>query len=236
MFEKIAELLSKKSLLDISMAECKEMLEIDLQMFTEAQETLRKGPDKEAKLDIYNYDKKVNKLERSVRKKILTHLAVGSKLDLNRALILTSIVIDLERIGDYTKNMYELAIIKNGQLNPSKWSEKLDQIEADIVKSFSTLIGLFSTLNPDKVIAEEVIEQLLHYTKIFDDNIAEIIRGEVSDLSPSDAAVLVLYMRYLKRISAHLRNVATGIVNPMHRIGFKVKKKHREQAQTDQAE
>ena len=30
-----------------------------------------------------------------------------------------------------------------------------------------------------------------------------------------------LYIRYLKRISAHLMNIASSVVNPFERIGFK---------------
>jgi hypothetical protein len=30
-------------------------------------------------------------------------------------------------------------------------------------------------------------------------------------------------MRYLKRVSAHLKNVASSVVNPYHRIGFREK-------------
>jgi hypothetical protein len=34
---------------------------------------------------------------------------------------------------------------------------------------------------------------------------------------------VALYLRYLKRVSAHLKNVATSVVNPYHRIGFREK-------------
>ena len=39
------------------------------------------------------------------------------------------------------------------------------------------------------------------------------------------AVTTALYLRYLKRMSAHLKNVATSVVNPYHRIGFREKKK-----------
>jgi hypothetical protein len=31
----------------------------------------------------------------------------------------------------------------------------------------------------------------------------------------------VLYLRYLKRVSAHLKNIASSVVNPFDRIGFR---------------
>jgi len=40
-------------------------------------------------------------------------------------------------------------------------------------------------------------------------------------LNPNDAIATALYTRYLKRISAHLINIATSIFNPFERIGFR---------------
>jgi len=39
------------------------------------------------------------------------------------------------------------------------------------------------------------------------------------------AVTAALYLRYMKRVSAHLKNVATSVVNPFYRIGFREKKK-----------
>ena len=36
----------------------------------------------------------------------------------------------------------------------------------------------------------------------------------------ADAAAVALYARYLKRISAHCRNLISSIVNPFERIGY----------------
>ena len=40
-------------------------------------------------------------------------------------------------------------------------------------------------------------------------------------LTTTAAATLALYIRWLKRINAHLRNITTSIVNPFDLIGFK---------------
>jgi phosphate uptake regulator len=44
-----------------------------------------------------------------VRRKVLRYLAIAGTVDLVPGLVLTGIVIDIERIGDYTKNIAELA-------------------------------------------------------------------------------------------------------------------------------
>ena len=47
----------------------------------------------------------------------------------------------------------------------------------------------------------------------------QVVRGKV-DLPVPEAATLVLYLRFLKRISAHSRNLISSLVNPFDRIGY----------------
>lgn len=225
MFEKIAELLSKQNLLVQAAKECRYMLELDIEMFQNAKDAIRNKAEEQAKFDIYKHDKKVNKLERSVRRNILTHLAVSNRLDLNHGLVLISIVIDLERIGDYTKNIYELGKTHPGVLNPGPWSKEIKNIEKELENALQTLINLFEMKEPKLEIAKELMRGLIEYNKQLDSFIEQIVTGKLKDFSSSDSAVLTLYLRYLKRICSHLKNVASSIVNPMHRIGYKPKKK-----------
>ena len=62
--------------------------------------------------DIYQRDQQLNKYERSVRRKIVTHMSVSTKPDINMGLVLTAIVIDIERIGDYAKNLFDLSVVQ----------------------------------------------------------------------------------------------------------------------------
>ena len=55
------------------------------------------------------------------------------------------------------------------------------------------------------------------------DGIIQLVNEKIKNLSPGEYATLALYTRYLKRTSAHLTNIASSIVNPFHRIGFKPK-------------
>ena len=52
-----------------------------------------------------------------------------------------------------------------------------------------------------------------------DDDMQDLYRR----IMDSDAIVLALYFRYLKRVAAHLTNIASSIVNPFPRIGFRAK-------------
>ena len=61
--------------------------------------------------------------------------------------------------------------------------------------------------------------------KSCDKAVNAIIQGKVSDFSTQQAAAVAMYFRYLKRIASHLHNIATSVVNPFARIGFREKKK-----------
>ena len=110
MFKQIFEMFKSDSLYEQALSECHEMLEIDREMFNESINALRTSDSAEIPIDIYAMDKKINSFERDVRRKVMTHLAVSGSQDLGSGLILTSVVIDIARIGAYTKNIYDLAV------------------------------------------------------------------------------------------------------------------------------
>ena len=62
----------------------------------------------EARSRVYNLDIEVNKLERSIRKRVITHLSLSGS-EVEYCLLLMSIVKDAERIGDYIKNISEVS-------------------------------------------------------------------------------------------------------------------------------
>ena len=110
MFKEIFELFKSDSLNEQALTECYEMLEIVREMYNESIKTLRHSDTTDIPIDIYKTDKKINEFERDVRRKVMTHLVVSGNKDLGSGLILVSVVIDIERMGDYTKNIYDLAI------------------------------------------------------------------------------------------------------------------------------
>ena len=129
MFKQIFELFKSDSLYEQALKECHDMLDIDKEMFNESIKTLRQSDTADISIDIYAMDKKINEFERDVRRKVMTHLVVSGKEDLGSGLILVSVVIDIERIGDYTKNIYDLAVEHPKKLLGGKYEGKLASIE-----------------------------------------------------------------------------------------------------------
>jgi len=79
MFKQIFEIFKSDNLYKQALTECHEMLDIDLTMFKASIQSLRKSDSADIDIDIYAMDKKINEFERDVRRKIMTHLAVGGK-------------------------------------------------------------------------------------------------------------------------------------------------------------
>ena len=219
MFKQIFEIFKSNSLYEQALSECHEMLDIDLTMFKASIKSLRNSNSADIKIDIFAMDKKINEFERDVRRKVMTHLAVGGKEDIGSGLVLVSVVIDIERIGDYTKNIYDLAVNHPQKLHGGSIEDRLNTIEKISFKLFENTIDAFKNQNIKK--ARELMGDYKENISTQSDSITnEIIMGKIGDLDIGTASAVGLYSRYLKRISAHSRNLISSIVNPFERIGY----------------
>lgn len=188
-------------------------------MFEEATRSLRERNDARLEVDIYTKDQLINAYEREVRRKIYTHLAVSGERDLNAGLVLASVVIDIERIGDYTKNIVELALHHPQRLECGTFEEDVQRIEATVRTMFELLLEAVPSSDVSK--AREVMSEHWWISRRADDIVSNLIEKNEPSLPGHHAVATVLYVRYLKRISAHLMNIASSVVNPFDRIGFR---------------
>lgn len=195
------------------------MLRASHGMYKDAVAALRgQGP---MEVDIYERDRELNRYERSVRRKIVTHMSVSSKPDINLGLVLTAIVIDIERIGDYTKNIVELAAGLESPFDALELSEEVSRIERAIDAMFADAAPALESSDQDR--ARRIMETHSEVARIVDGTIPRLQDSQVLKGRSGHAVTVALYMRYLKRVSAHLKNVASSVVNPYHRIGFREK-------------
>ena len=219
MFKQIFELFQSDSLYEQALMECHEMLEIDRQMFNESVKTLRESDTADIPIDIYAMDKKINQFERDVRRKVMTHLAISGTKDLGSGLILVSVVVDIERIGDYTKNIYDLACEHPKRLLGGSYEEKLVNIENSTREFLNKAIDVFKEQDIDAA-RKLMTDYKTDISKVSYDIVNGIVSGKNNDFSSEQSASLCLYARYLKRIAAHSRNLVSSIVNPFERIGY----------------
>jgi phosphate uptake regulator len=173
--------------------------------------------------DIYERDRELNKYERSVRRKILTHLSVSPKANLNSGLVITAIVIDIERIGDYTKNIIELAAGLPEPFDGGELNEEITALEQIVDKMFEDLQP--ALVSSDEALARGILRNHKSVSGRVERGLQLLRSDQVLRGQSGKAVTAALYLRYLKRVSAHLKNVATSVVNPFHRIGYREKKK-----------
>jgi phosphate transport system protein len=221
MFSKFKELFSSENLLDSAFKTTLTMIEFDQKMYNAARHSLRESNTAELPFDVRQMDRKINKYEREVRRQVITHLTIAGIHDLAPGLALVSIVIDVERIGDYTKNIVDLAKIHENRLMGGLFENDVQNIETTINDTFDKVINVIKS--HDKQIARAIMQAEPGISQKAESIIKDIITGKKHSLSTPDAVSLSMYARYLKRINSHLTNVASSIVNPFPRIGFREK-------------
>jgi len=219
MWKSLLHLFKEEDLYTQALENSYQMLEMDLAMYEASVESLRRSDTSEIAIDIYKMDKQINAYERDVRKKVMTHLAVTGSADLVSGLVLVSVVIDIERIGDYTKNIFDLARNHPKRLTAGSAEEELGRIEATVTHLFRDMITAFK--NSDEKLARIIMDEYKEEVSAACDNITHgVVNGKIKDLATSEGTAVALYARYLKRIAAHSRNIITSVVNPFDHIGY----------------
>ena len=219
MLKQIFNLFKSDSLHEQALNQCFEMLDTDLLMFNESIKSLRESDTAEIPIDIFEMDKKINQFERDVRRKVMTHLAISGTEDLGSGLVLISVVVDIERIGDYTKNIYDLAVQHPKKLSAGSLEETLSDMEKSTQEFLNKAIDAFKSQDIDAA-RKLMVEYKTDISSTSNDIVNSIVSGSNDEFSSNEAGSLCLYARYLKRIAAHSRNLVSSIVNPFERIGY----------------
>ena len=215
MFKKLFSWWHEDILLKEALRESSDALEKARKMFSFAMEILLEHTGEGQK--IYEMDREVNRLQVDVRKKVLEHLAVNPAQDVMASLVLTSIIIDLERIGDFAKNIVELDRMCVRKLGDSKYNKEAKLISKDLDDLLGRTKEAFSQGNP-----EDAEQLMAMFTQIGHrcDSMLEVLVGDES-VRVREAVVYGLLFRYLKRVACHARNICSSVVNPFHRLGYK---------------
>lgn len=210
MFQQLFGTGGKSTLVEAAFKDVSTMLQQSAKMLDHSLAALLQN--RELDVDLEHMDDVVDEGERMVRRTILEHLSVNPRQDLVASLILVSMVQDAERIGDFSRGLGELVTLgKQPRQGPP--AEELRQLAGRLRPMFEVCERAFRRDDVD--LAREVIAThgklkpaLIAYTK----RIAE------SDLTADMAIVYATAARILRRISAHLSNIASTVVQPYDRI------------------
>ena len=167
--------------------------------------------------DLYELDREINRAEVEVRRMVLEHLVVHPATDLTPGLILISTIIDIERIGDYAKNVYDQVNRAGGSWGDSEHHRRVRATVEETMTMFGEVSAAMRS--GDARAAEGVMNEHHGIGRRCETIIDEILADD--SIPTRDAVIMALTVRFLKRISAHLSNLASSVVNPFDRIGFK---------------
>jgi phosphate uptake regulator len=223
MFKKIFAMWKSEGLLKQALEYTEQMFVLASKNFDIASEELIENLDiKRAK--IYARDQKINECEQEVRRKLFEHLAINPKQDLSSSLILITVVKDLERIGDFVKNIIELSHHYPKKLPENDYTKELIDIRNKLSLILKDSLNVFQKGDIEK--AKEYYKFYREVTETTDSIIIHLL--EETALNVREAVVYTLFARYLKRISAHLANILTTIINPFHLVGYGFENAHEE--------
>ena len=193
------------------------MLKITLDMNFAAGEILFGEERQKSQRDqLYEWDGEVNTLEQEIRRRVITHLAVpGNSADLPYSLLMISLVKDVERLGDYAKNLSEIVDIRTESLPRGEVLTELMTIRERVESVFRACLEAFSADKREQV--GELIQQSRETARRCDQLVMDI--GH-SDYDAATTTAFILATRYYKRIGAHVLNVLSSLVMPLDKVDF----------------
>lgn len=219
MFRELFDAIRKGSILESAFEavermhnQAKTMFELSVKCLVENQDEIAEEISKE--------DRVINTGVREVRRAILEYLALNTAPDISASLILTGIVVDYERIGDYCKNIAQLGLLYPAKLEPSFYFATFKKIYDNILEMFDLTIAALKESDVEK--ANKVMEMHVITKKLHSDIVLKLNNEE--SIKVRIAIVYALVTEYLRRISAHLQNTASTVVQPFDKVGFDKKK------------
>ncbi|MDJ0766826.1 MAG: PhoU domain-containing protein [Myxococcota bacterium] len=170
----------------------------------------------EARTWVYTQDVQVNKLERKIRKQVIAHLTIsGNAADLPYCLLLMSLVKDVERIGDYAKNLSEIVDICTCPLPDDELVAELKEIRIGVEAALAATSEIFEESDVERALElTHRGHELAHRTESLIEKVAR------SDYSAGLATSVVLGARFYKRLGGHALNVLSSVTMPLHKLDY----------------
>ena len=165
------------------------------------------------KRKLIKMDSRLNTLQQVIRRDIITHIAVQGTSDILPCLVMMSITKDAERIGDYAKNICEVAE-QGPKLGKDPLFGFLREMRGSILTWFDQTKAAFDHSDQDRARATRGEA----YT--FEKKCDELIWELASDEKGRNAVATALLLRFFKRTAAHLGNILTTVIMPFDKIDY----------------
>lgn len=217
MFKELIDALRRRPLLGQMWDEMEDMLNKAIEMYRPIAAVLsgREEMTEATHEQVYETDRRINHIQRKIRKQLVEHLVASPGSDVPISLVLMSITKDAERLGDYCKNLLEVAEAMKEPLGRGPYGDCLSLLLSDLETLFEPIAT--ATVNSDKELAEKAVEVGRDLAGRCNRMIDDLLEDK---LPTREAVLLALTARYLKRIALHLTNVASSVVMPLHRLDY----------------
>jgi len=201
--------------LEAAEAKLVQMLADDRHSFDVATSALLTGADTSiVGPDLRETDARVNRAERELRQALVVHASVHGTSRVAAILVYMSVVKDVERIGDYAKNIFDVAA-QGIDLSDAPDSEILTGYGQRISSMISSASTIFA--DDDREGARRFIREADILLDEFDQHVSELV---VTERQGKEAVPRALLYRYYKRIVAHLMNLLSAVVMPLDRLDY----------------
>lgn len=186
-----------------------------LHMFDLAANALLGGTDVEViRVDLFKADKRINRNEQKLRRELLVHASVHGATAFPTCLMLMSIAKDAERVGDYCKNLFDLAAsghVKEDLAERDNLGRTKDRIGSQLRK----MIKVFAKQSSQG--AREIMESATEIEDFCDERVDALVAGTSAG---SGQVIAALTYRYFKRICAHSKNITSSVVMPIDLLDY----------------
>ena len=164
--------------------------------------------------DLFATDKRINRAERQIRRGIVVHASVHGATEFPACLVLMSVVKDAERLGDYGKNLFDLAELAP-EAPQGEHRDGLIQLKDRISHAMAACREIFDSHEIDA--AKRLIVEAREIEDQCDEHVRALIQGnDAGAMAPA----YVLAYRYFKRVVSHIRNITSSVVQPVHKLDF----------------
>jgi phosphate uptake regulator len=168
----------------------------------------------ELNAELRDTDRKVNRLEREIRRALVVHASVFSGIDTPAVLVYMSIVKDVERVGDYAKNILDLAL-DGANLGAAPDAEEWRSLSTEVAELITEAGRVFRARDAER--CRQMLSRGDQLLDLFDERVSALVKDGENE---PQAVPRALAHRYLKRVVAHLMNLLTAVIMPLDRLDY----------------
>jgi phosphate uptake regulator len=161
--------------------------------------------------DVFKTDQRINMNEQALRRELIVHASVHGVAVFPTSLLLMSLVKDAERIGDYAKNILDLA------RHEGVLSNEEQVLVAPMAAKASDMLSRAARLfdSQDEAAAAAFLEEEHALRRQCEETIDKWI-----DDAHRNHSAACLVTRFIKRVAGHAGNVVSSVVMPLDMLDF----------------